>query len=132
MMYLVFSEPATRRCSLGKGVLKMCSKYTGEHPCWSAMKSHFGMGVLLYIRCIFSEHLFLRTHLDDCYCIFYVCYLLFHSLWIYFSISRPARVQKGFVHPADHFHHFFTKTGLKKTKCFNKTIEILFSDDLGI
>ena len=38
---------------LGKGVLKICSKFTGEHPCWSAickttlLKSHFGMGVLL-------------------------------------------------------------------------------------
>ena len=41
---------------LGKGVLKICSKFTGEHPCRSAisikshttlLKSHFGMGVLL-------------------------------------------------------------------------------------
>ena len=36
---------------LGKGVLKICSKFTGEHPCQSAhfgiLKSHFGMGVLL-------------------------------------------------------------------------------------
>ena len=36
---------------LGKGVLKMCSKFTGEHPCWSCkgalLKSNFGMGVLL-------------------------------------------------------------------------------------
>ena len=22
-----------QRCSLGKGVLKICSKFTGEHPC---------------------------------------------------------------------------------------------------
>ena len=39
-----------------KGALKICSKFTGEHPC-----SHFGMGVLLLICCIFSEQLFLRT-----------------------------------------------------------------------
>ena len=32
------------------------------------MKSHFGMGVLLEICCIFSEHLFLRTPLDGCFC----------------------------------------------------------------
>ena len=32
---------------LGKGVLKICSKFTREHPCRSAKKSHFGMGVLL-------------------------------------------------------------------------------------
>ena len=35
---------------LGKGVLKICSEFTGEHPCRSAisrkLKSHFGMGVL--------------------------------------------------------------------------------------
>ena len=34
------------------------------------MKWHFGMDVLLYICCIFSEHLFLnlRIPLDDCFC----------------------------------------------------------------
>ena len=34
---------------LRKGVLEICSKFTGEHPCRSAIsiKSHFGMGVLL-------------------------------------------------------------------------------------
>ena len=41
---------------LRKGVLKICSRFTGEHPCWSAisiklqatlLKSLFGMGVLL-------------------------------------------------------------------------------------
>ena len=41
---------------LGKWVLEMCSKFTGEHPCRSAisiklqsnfLKPHFGMGVLL-------------------------------------------------------------------------------------
>ena len=47
---------------LGKGVLKICSKFTGEHPCQSATsikllcnfgmgaKSHFGMGVLIVSR----------------------------------------------------------------------------------
>ena len=50
---------------LEKDVLKICSKFTGEHPRRSAIckatlfKSHFGMGVLLWICCIFSEHLFL-------------------------------------------------------------------------
>ena len=38
---------------LQKGVLKICSKFTGEHPRRSAisiatlLKSHFGMGILL-------------------------------------------------------------------------------------
>ena len=40
----------------GKGVLKICSKFTGKHPCWSKisikllcnfLKLYFGMGVLL-------------------------------------------------------------------------------------
>ena len=40
---------------LQKNVLKICRKFTGEHPCWSAisiklgltlLKSHFAMGVL--------------------------------------------------------------------------------------
>ena len=32
------------------------------------LKAHFGMGVLRYICCIFSEHLFLRTPLEGCFC----------------------------------------------------------------
>ena len=57
---------------LRKGVLKVCSKFTGEHPCQSVisatlLKSHFGMGVLLQICCIYSDHLFLRTSLGDCF-----------------------------------------------------------------
>ena len=58
-------EAATQRCSfLGKDVLKICSKFTGEHPCLRVIsikfqrnfiesnfitfwKSHFGMSVLL-------------------------------------------------------------------------------------
>ena len=35
---------------LGKGVLKICSKFTGEHPCRSVISivvSHFHMGALL-------------------------------------------------------------------------------------
>ena len=31
------SEAAVQRCSLRKGVLKICSKFTGEHPCRSAI-----------------------------------------------------------------------------------------------
>ena len=52
---------------LGKGVLKICSKFTREHPCQSVisikfaslLKSHFDMGALLYNCCIFSEHLYI-------------------------------------------------------------------------
>ena len=61
--------------SLGKGVLKICSKYTGEQPCLSGIslklqssfiETHFGMGVLLSNCCIFPEHLFLRARLVGC------------------------------------------------------------------
>ena len=53
----------------GKGVLKICCNFTGEHPCRSAfliqlqikatlLKSHFGMGVFCkfaaYFQNIFS------------------------------------------------------------------------------
>ena len=65
---------------LGKGVLKICNKFTGEHPCRSVisinllcnlLKSHFGAGVLLQICCIFSERLFLITPLGGCFWIIY-------------------------------------------------------------
>ena len=58
---------------LVKVVLKICSKFTEEHPCRSVvlikLQSNFieialRHGVLLLICCIFSEHLFLRTLLQ--------------------------------------------------------------------
>ena len=58
---------------LRKGVLKTWSKFTGEQACRSAickatlLKLHFGMGVLLQIYCIFSEHRFLKTPLRGCF-----------------------------------------------------------------
>ena len=51
---------------LVKGVLKICSKFIGQA---TLLKSHFGIGVLLYIYRIFSEPLLLRTHLDGCFCL---------------------------------------------------------------
>ena len=45
---------------LRNGVLKICSKFTREQPCW--------MGVLLYICCIFSQHLSSGTPLGGCFC----------------------------------------------------------------
>ena len=40
---------------LGKVVLKICRKFTGEHPCRSAIskKLHFDMGVLLKLAAHF-------------------------------------------------------------------------------
>ena len=60
---------------LEKDVLKICSKFTGEHPyqsvisinCFATLlKWHFGMDVLLLICGILSEHLFLKTPLEGC------------------------------------------------------------------
>ena len=56
---------------------KMCSEnmHVANFVCWrtpmpkcNLLDSHFDMGVLLEICCIFSEHLFLMTHLDGCFC----------------------------------------------------------------
>ena len=50
---------------LRKGVPKMCNKFTVEHPA-TLLKSHFGMGIL-WICCIFSDQIFLRTPLECCF-----------------------------------------------------------------
>ena len=42
-----------------KGVLKICSKFTWEHLCWS--------GISIKLLCIFSEHFFPRTLLNGCF-----------------------------------------------------------------
>ena len=64
-------HPGVQPHLLKKVVLKICSKFTGEHPCRSVisikLKSRFGMVALLYICCRFSEHLFLRTPLKSCF-----------------------------------------------------------------
>ena len=84
---------------LGKGVLKISSKFTGEHPCGSAiywnhtlLNSHLGMGVLLWICCIFSEHLFFRTPLGGCFCTmltqFLQKYKQMHTCLIYKLLYR--------------------------------------------
>ena len=49
---------------LGKGVLKICSKFPGEHQCDLNVLPH---GCSSVICCIFSEHLFVRTPLDGCF-----------------------------------------------------------------
>ena len=61
---------------LGKGVLKRCSQLQEsthakgwfQYTCFATLlKSHFGMGALLSLCCIFSEDLFLRTPLGGCF-----------------------------------------------------------------
>ena len=72
-----------------KVVLKVCSKFTGKHPCRSAisitLQSNFieitlRHGVLLQIYCIFSEHLFLKTILSGCFCRLLIFSFYFHDI----------------------------------------------------
>ena len=57
---------------LEKSVLKICSKFTGEHPCRSAISIIIEValrhGCSLVNLKIFSEHLFLGTPLDGYFC----------------------------------------------------------------
>ena len=47
---------------LGKGVLKICSKFTGEHLCRSAISIKLQSNFIEITLCyILSEHLLLRT-----------------------------------------------------------------------
>ena len=64
---------------LWKGVLEICSKFTGEHPRRTVIliklqsnftETHFNMDVLLWNCCIFLEHLFLEVPLGGCVCRF--------------------------------------------------------------
>ena len=62
---------------LENAVLKICSKFTGEHPCRSGISINFRSNLIeIAFRhgcsvnfCIFSEKLFLRTPLGGCFSI---------------------------------------------------------------
>ena len=47
---------------LGKAVLKICSKFTGEHPCWSAISTKLNK----VLQSFSIKFFFLRTPLDGC------------------------------------------------------------------
>ena len=71
---------------LGKGLPKICSKFTH--------KSHFDMGVLLYICCIFSGHLFLRTPLEGCSCYFSHIRI---PLWSFYFIYNGSSCSSKYI-----------------------------------
>ena len=88
---MFFLKPLTFRSRhpkvfLEKGVLKICSKFTGEHPCRSAistkLQSNF-IEITLQHGCSpvnfldLSEHFFLRTPLKGCF-------------WNYFTICNKS------------------------------------------
>ena len=54
-IFQLHSRRSPQMVFLGKGIPKICSNFTGEH-------SYFGMSVLPYICCIFSEQFFLMAH----------------------------------------------------------------------
>ena len=62
--FVTIARSSQTEVFLVKGVPKICCKFTRKHPCWRDGCSHFGMGVLLQIQSIFSEHLLLRTPLN--------------------------------------------------------------------
>ena len=64
--------------------------YKKKHSCRSVisikLQSNFSLGVLLQICCIFSEHLFVRTLLDGCFCWIHVTEIIplkifYEKLW---------------------------------------------------
>ena len=67
-----YSRSSHLEVFLGKGVLKICSKFTGEYPCRSASlincTSVYGFSpVYKFAASIFSQHIFLKTPLNGCF-----------------------------------------------------------------
>ena len=60
----------------GKDVLKTCGKFTGEHPCRKVISIKLQKNFLEIklrhgcspVNLLFSEHLFIRTPLENCFC----------------------------------------------------------------
>ena len=68
--HLTCPDVALYRCYYKKVLWKYAANLReSTHGEATLLKSHFGMGVFLSICCIFSKHLFLRTHLEGCFCI---------------------------------------------------------------
>ena len=72
---LPFCRTSHRRFSERKGVLSNLAKFTGKHLCQSFFFNKVtglglgcGTGVFLWMLRNFSEHLFYRTYLGDCFC----------------------------------------------------------------
>ena len=94
---------------LRKGVLKIHSKFTGEHPCWSAISIKLlcnFIKIALRHGCYTVNLLhifrtpFLKTHLGGC---FWKFLLIFHISYIYIAEKF--------------FHGFFYQAGTKISLC---------------
>ena len=74
---------------LGKSVLKICSKFTEEHPSRSAVSINMlcnFIEITIQHGCIFSEYLFQRTPLEDC---FWTSYLPEQCKWCIILVLLP-------------------------------------------
>ena len=100
-IFIIIYRSSPPELFLGKDVLKICSKFTGEHLCRS-VKSNVGMGGFLQICCIFLEHLFLRTPMEGCFHKFDT--LFFHSGKHMLKVNKTQQQE----HPYKWFcSHFF-------------------------
>ena len=79
-IYPIIFRSSRPEVFLGKSVLKICRKFTGEHPYRSAisikLQSNFNEITLRHgcstVNLLhISEHLFLGTTLDGCFCVFF-------------------------------------------------------------
>ena len=56
---------------LGKGILKICSKFTGEHPCRSVVSIKLLYTLTWMFSCKFAAYFrrpFIRTPMESCFC----------------------------------------------------------------
>ena len=77
------------------------------------LKSHFGMGVLLYICCVYSEHLFLRTPLDSC---FWFCLEIWFVTWRNISFLKIYKEQPEALTQCYSIRKLFSKNSLNLQK----------------
>ena len=87
---------------LGKGFLKIYSKFTGEHPCRSviSIKLLYWNRTSAWVSPVNLLHIFrtpfLRTNLGGCF-----CSLTFRQLWIRFTLKRKCVIIKASFQHAD-------------------------------
>ena len=81
------------------------------------LKSHFGTGFLLYICCIFSEHLFLRTSLDSCFCLFTLYLCCYH-------FDKDTGTFISYLAFTNAFEFFFSIQDTKSRNVLNEAISL--------
>ena len=87
---VTFSRNAQARLLLSKQVYAMLIWLSTLIELWYLLKSHFGMGVLLWSCYMFAEQLFLRTPLGGCLKIFKFLPWLF--CLYFFWLDNPSHI----------------------------------------